>query len=337
MKKSILLIAFVLTGLGLFSQTTAIQYLGMVPKYTGNPCSITDADTANIRIWREAMSVFIDSLSADISRRTEALDAFMEENEDQIRENSLTKLGYSEAQARLLKNADIMTDTEKEGIVNDMLMEKMNMDISDFEKLSKMDSASQKRWAQGYSTMMMADGMANPEQQAQEQKEMRNQFELVNEQKFMIEKMRAAEWKYIQQFDTLQKEAEEAEAKMNDEIEDLNKQREDCDNSGCQEAIDDAINRKLQEFCYRFTPKYIKVVTGFRAFIEGSFDDYDALDVINNKVVESQTGIHNPSFKPGLSSLTMVRSYADKEASVFLFYHPRILIGVGAEGGEGGE
>lgn len=337
MKRSIWLLAFLLTGLGLFGQTSPVMYLAMVPKYSGDPCSITDADTANIRSWREMMSTFIDSLSADITRRTEALDVFMEEHEDQIRENSLTKLGYSETDARLLKNADLMSDTEKEEMVNAMLMEKMNMDISDFEKLSKMDTASQKRWAQGYSTMMMAEGMADPEKQAKEQKELRNQFDLVNEQKFMIDKMRAGEWKYFQQFDTLQKEAEDAREVMNNEIEDLNKQREDCDNSKCQEAIDDAINKKLQDYCYRFTPEYLKVVVGFRAFVEGSLDDYDALDEINNKVLESQTGIHNPAFSPGLSALTIIRAYADKEASVFLYYNPPKLIGVGAEGGEGGD
>ncbi|MBK7214352.1 MAG: hypothetical protein IPH88_13840 [Bacteroidales bacterium] len=144
MRKSICLVAFVLIGLGLSGQTSPIMYLAEVPRYSGNPCSITDADTANIRIWREAMSVFMDSLSADISRRTEALDSFMEEHEDQIRENSLTKLGYSEVDARRLKNADKMTDTEKEEIANAMLMEQMNMDINDFKKLSKMDTASQK-------------------------------------------------------------------------------------------------------------------------------------------------------------------------------------------------
>lgn len=331
MKKSIWLIAFLLTGLGLFGQTSPLLYLAMVPKYAGNPCSITEADTANIRIWRDEMSVFIDSLSADISRRTEALDAFMEENQDQILENSLTRLGYSEVDARRLKNADNMSDTVKEEIVNAMLMEKMNMDISDFEKLSKMDTASQNRWAQGYSTMMMADGMANPEKQALEQKQLRNQFDLVNEQKFMIDKMRAGEWKYFQQFDTIQKEADDARAMMNAEIEDLNKQREDCDNTNCQEAIDDAINTKLQDYCYRFTPKYLKVVIGFRAFVEGSLDDYDALDDLNNKVTESQTGVHNPSFKPGLSALTIVKAYAEKEAAIFRYYNSLILIGASAE------
>ncbi|MBK7214351.1 MAG: hypothetical protein IPH88_13835 [Bacteroidales bacterium] len=79
--------------------------------------------------------------------------------------------------------------------------------------------------------------MANPEQQAQKQKELRSQFELVNEQKFMIDKMRAGEWKYFQQFDTIQKEAEDARETMSDEIEDLNKQREDCDNSNVRKQL----------------------------------------------------------------------------------------------------
>jgi len=323
--------ALILTGLGLFGQNSPMQYLSHVPKYTGNPCNVSDADINNLRIWREDIVVFLDSLSADIDRRSEAMDAFMEMNEDQIRENILTQQGYSKEDARRLENADDMSEAEKEAIANNMLMEKMGMDINDLKKLAEMDTAAQKRWAQGYGTMIMAESMANPEQSEQEQKQIRNQIELVNEQQFMIEKIRAAEWKYFQQFDTLQKEADDAEVKMNAEIRDWNKRRENCTNPECQQEIDETINRKYYEYCCRFTPKYIKIVAAFRAYVEGSLNDYDALDVINNKVTESQTGIRNTAFKPGLSALSLVKGYADKEASVFQFFRAKLLTGVGAE------
>lgn len=333
MKRTTILSLLMLCGYLLFSQKTPEMYMATVPKYPGNPCSITDADTANIAHFRKEINTYLDSLDADVTRRSDAMERFIESNEDQIRENVLTQQGYSKADANRLKNADKMSEEEKEAIANAMLMEKMGMDLNDFKDLADMDTASQKRWAQGYGTMMMADAMANPQKSQDEQKELRDRFELQQEQQFMIEKIRAGQMKYFDQFDTLQKQADQAYEKMMDEFKNLDEQEKDCQNTDCIEAIYEQKNLLRRDYCYRFTPKFQKITNDFRIYIVNSFDEFDAFDIINNKVTEAQTGIKNTAFEPGLTALSMVLAYAQKEAAVFKFSYAESEFIAGEDGG----
>jgi len=307
--------------------------MATVPKFQGNPCNISDADTANIRQFRMEINKFQDSLKADITRRSDALENFMESNEDQIRENSLTQLGYTKEDSQRLKNADKMSEQEKEAIANAMLMEKMGMDLEDFKKLADMDTAAQKRWAQGYGTMMMADAMANPQQNQEEQQKLKDRYELQQEQQFMIEKIRAGQMKYFDQYDTLQKEADDAYQKMMDEFSKLDEQAKDCQNTDCLEAINEQKNQLRRDHCYRFTPKFRKITGEFRIYIVNSFEEFDSFDIVNNKVTEAQTGIKNTAFKPGLTALSMVLAYAQKEAAVFQFSFTETKFIAGEDGG----
>ncbi|MBK7174610.1 MAG: hypothetical protein IPH84_15595 [Bacteroidales bacterium] len=85
MKRTIIFPFLVLSGTFLFSQQSPEMYLASVPRYKGNSCEMTDADTANIRAFHKEMSDFRNTLSDDISRLKEAQEKFMENNEDQIR------------------------------------------------------------------------------------------------------------------------------------------------------------------------------------------------------------------------------------------------------------
>ncbi|MBK7030369.1 MAG: hypothetical protein IPH45_14725 [Bacteroidales bacterium] len=184
MKRTIIFLFLVLSGTFLFSQQSPVMYLSIMPKYSGNSCEITDADTAKISNFQNKMSIFRESLGNDLNERKEALDNFMENNEDQIRENMLGQQGYSKEDAQKLKNADNMSEEEKMAIANQMLMDKMGMDVNDFKNLAEMDTSAQKSWAQGYGTMMMADAMANPQKNQEEQKRFKDQFDLVSEQNY---------------------------------------------------------------------------------------------------------------------------------------------------------
>ncbi|MBK7031211.1 MAG: hypothetical protein IPH45_19310, partial [Bacteroidales bacterium] len=188
MKRTIALFSLILAGFSVFSQQSPAIYLSNVPKYMGNSCEMTDADTANISKFQTKMSLFREELGNEIDRRKEEQENFMEKHEDEIRESMLGAQGYSKEDAQKLKNADNMSEEEKMAIANQMLMDKMGMDVNDFKKLAEMDSSAQKNWAQGYGTMMMADAMANPQKNQEDQKRYKDQYDLMSEQKFLIER-----------------------------------------------------------------------------------------------------------------------------------------------------
>ncbi|MHC1775397.1 MAG: hypothetical protein AB9834_08300 [Lentimicrobium sp.] len=332
MKRTIALFTLILTGFSTFGQLSPTMYLSQVPKYMGSGCEITDADTANINAFQNEMGKFRDLLSNEIGSLKDAQEKFMEDNEDLIRESMLGMQGYSKEDAQKLKNADQMSEAEKMAIANNMLMEQTGMDVNDFKKLAEMDTAARKNWAQGYSTMMMADAMSNPQKSQEEQKRHKEQFDLLTEQKFLIEKISAAEGKYFEQLEKLYVEADTAYAQMNREFDKLDKEIDDCENAGCVEAIYEQKNQLKKTYCYQFSPDYRTIVSDLRSYLLTSLDTYNQLDLISNQVTESQTGVKNPDFRPGLSALSIISKYAGLEAGIFRFFHAETVYGIGAEG-----
>ncbi|MBK7174611.1 MAG: hypothetical protein IPH84_15600 [Bacteroidales bacterium] len=244
----------------------------------------------------------------------------------------LGQQGYSKEDAQKLKNADKMSEEEKMAIANQMLMDKMGMDVNDFKKLAEMDTSAQKSWAQGYGTMMMADAMANPQKNQEDQKRYKDQYDLMSEQKFLIEKIRAAESKYFQQLDTLQVLADTANAQMSREFNRMYKEIDDCESDGCAESIYEQMNQMKKAYCYRFSPDYQKIVYDFRNYLMTSLDTYHELDVVSNQVTESQTGVRNPDYKPGIFALSIIDYYAGLESGIFKFYHAETIYGIGEKG-----
>lgn len=176
-----------------FAQETAEEYLAAVPQLTFNPCT---ADYEQKQKFKEDLGNFDTLLKADLEARQQQSEQFQAEHQNEEQEYVLKSLGYSEEQAKKLKNADQMSDAEKIAIANQMMMNKYNMDIDDLKKVAGYDTAAQRRWAKAQSTSSMAD--MDSEKSKSDQIKMKQDIDLRTELKLQNDMLRAGEDKYIQ-------------------------------------------------------------------------------------------------------------------------------------------
>jgi hypothetical protein len=297
-----------------FAQKTAEQYLASVPQLTFNPCT---ADYEQKQKFKEDLGNFDTVMKADLEARQQQSEQFQAEHQEEEQEYVLKGLGYSEEQAKKLKNADQMSDAEKMAIANQMMMNKYNMDIDDLKKVAGYDTAAQRRWVKAQSTSSMAD--MDPEKTKSDQIKTKQDIDLRTELKFQNDKLRAGEDKYMQQLRKLDKEADSARIVLNEQLEKARKDLENCSNDQQRDQIKGHIENLMDDYCKQFTPKYLEIIEQYKGYIQKNLPDYYKLEELQIKSLESQTGVKNPNYKTGSVPMGMVGSYVSLLSESFKY------------------
>jgi hypothetical protein len=308
-----LLIGFILFS-HVFAQKTVEEYLAAVPQLTYNPCT---ADNEQKQKFKEDLENFDAELKADMEARRQASEQFQAEHHDEEQQNVLKGLGYSDEQAKKLKNADQMSDEEKMAIANQMMMNKYNMDIDDLKKVAGSDTAAQRRWVKAQSTSSMAD--MDTEKNKSEQLKMKQDIDLRTELKFQNDKLRAGEDKYMQQLRKLGKEADSARIELDKQLEKARKDLENCSDGQQRDQIIGHMENLMDDYCKQFTPKYLEIIEQFKVYIQKNLPEYYKLEDLQIKSLESQTGVKDPNYKTGSVPLGIVGSYVSLLSDAFKY------------------
>lgn len=309
----ILLIGFLLSS-DVLAQKTAEEYLAAVPQLTFNPCT---ADYEQKQKFKEDLGVLSDSAKSEMEARQQASEQFQAEHQDEEQENILKGLGYSEEQAKKLKNADQMSEAEKMAIANQMMMNKYNMDIDDLKKVAGYDTAAQRRWVKAQSTSSMAD--MDPEKNKSEQLKMKQNIDLQTELKFQNDKLRAGEDKYMQQLRKLDKEADSARIMLDEQLEKARKDLENCSNDQQRDQIKGHMENLMDDYCKQFTPKYLEIIEQYKGYIERNFPEYYKLEELQIRSLEAQTGVKDPNYRKGTIPIGIVGTYINLLADAFKY------------------
>lgn len=286
------------------AQKTAEEYLAAVPVLSFNPCA---ADYSQKQEFREEIQMLNDSLSAELEARRQESEQFQEEHQAEEQVNVLMKLGYTREQAEKLKNADNMSEEERLAIANEMMMNKNYMTIEDYKKVADYDTAAQRRWAQSQSTIMMAD--MDSKKVEEEQEKFKHDFDLQNEFMFQNNKVRAGQDKYLQQIHTLDKEADSARRLLDQQLDKERKNLENCTNDQQRDQVEGRMKNLMDTYCRQFTPRYLEIIDRFKVYISHNLSEYDKLEKLQIRSIESQTGVKNPDYKIGSMSLGLVGTY----------------------------
>ncbi len=285
------------------AQTSPEEYLSAVPVLNINPCSASFEEKQK---FREDLDKISNAMKDDMEARQQEAEQLNEANRDQERINGLIKAGYSREDAIKLQNADNMSEAELMALANQMMMNKNNMTVDDYKRAADLDTAAQLRWSKAHSTEMMAD--MDAEKLEKDQLALKRDIDLQVEFQFQRDKMRAGESKYIQQLDTLDKEAREARLVLEKEIEKARADLEKCETGQC-EQIRERMRVLRDDFCNEFTPEYLVIIEQYRIYIEKNIPEYYKLEELQMKSLKSQTGTKDPNYKPGSMPLGMVESY----------------------------
>jgi hypothetical protein len=297
-------------------QETAEDFLTAVPQLAFNPCTATWEQKTEFKndVGR------IDSLlRATLETMQQDAEQFHENHQDEEMINVLMQQGYSREDAEKLKNADQMSDEEKMEIANKMMMDKYSMNTDDLKKVAKMDTAAQRRWVKAQSTISMAETEADTEKNENEQLKIKKNLDLQNELKFQNDKLRAGENKYLQKLNKLNKEADTARVELNKQLEQAEKDLENCRNDQQRDQIHARMKQLKEDFCNRFTPGYLEIVGQFKVYIGQNLKEYYKLEELQMKSVEAQTGVKNPDYKPGSVPMGIVDSYINLIADSFRY------------------
>lgn len=296
------------------AQKTAEEFLAEVPELTFDPCT---ADYLQKKEFGEIIQKLGDSVRAELEARQQESEKFHEDNQDEEKINVLMKLGYTREQAEKLKYADQMSEEEQMAIADEMLMNRNNMNLEDYKKVAEYDTAAQRRWAQANSTMQMADMDAGKNEE--EQLNLKQDFDLQSELMLQRDKIRAGEDKYLQQIGKLDKEADTEKIKLDKQIETEQKKLETCTNDQQRDQIEGHMTQLRFTFCKQFTPKYLEIIGQFKVYIQQNLDEYNKLEELQIKSVESQTGVKNPNYKTGSMSVGIVVSYMNLLSNAFKY------------------
>jgi hypothetical protein len=306
----------------LSAQNTANEFLGMLPNLNFEPCNASPEQKDKFLAKLHSVDSLIRSqIESDMAESEE----FQTEHEEEARINVLMKLGYSREQAEKLKDADNMSEDELMAIANEMMVNKNNVSLEEYQKVSEYDTAAQGRWAQAQSTIYMADVQIDPEKYQKEQVAIKTDIDLQNEIQFQRDKLRAGEDKFRQQIDTLDKQAVIARIKMEERIEALQKELENCQNDTQRDMIKERMYQLRIEFCNDFTPRYLQIVDQFKAYIIENVDEYSRFEELQTRSLESQTGIKDPDYKPGAYTKGVVGGYISLLADAFK-YAPTLMV-----------
>jgi hypothetical protein len=310
---STLILALILFS-HVLAQKTAEEYLAAIPQLTFNPCTATQEQKQK---FKEDLAALSDSAKAEIEARQQASEQFQAEHQDEVQENVLKGLGYSEEQAKKLKNADQMSDEEKMVIANQMMMNKYNMDIDDLKKAATLDTAGQRRWVKAQSTSSMAD--MDPEKNKSEQIKTKQDIDLRTELKFQNDKLRAGEDKYMQQLRKLDKEADSARIVLDEQLEKARKDLENCSNDQQRDQIKGHIENLMDDYCKQFTPKYLEIIEQYKGYIQKNLPEYYKLEELQIKSLEAQTGVKDPNYRKGTMPIGIVGTYINLLMDAFKY------------------
>ncbi len=296
------------------AQSTPLDFLGAVPQPPYQLCE------AGIQEKMEFLDQFarFDSL---LQARMEEYDAkgndqYMEDHREEAMVNTLMKSGYSREDAVKMTDPNL-SEQEKIAIANRMMVSRYNMDMDEAKKVAKLDKAAQQRWAKAQSTGMIAEAQLDPEGNQKKQIEIKGDIELQQNIKYLQDKLRAGENKFLDQIREIDVKADSAMSELRPKLEKLQKALEEG-NGDSHKIIDEIVSLR-QQYCEKFTPGYLKTIEGFKGYVADHLREYTDLEEMLVESMERQTGIKNPDYKPGQMAMGMVGSYRSLVGGAFKY------------------
>lgn len=315
MKQIFFLVVCTLLSAALLGQNTPMEFLNAVPQPPYDPCKLTITEKTQ---FLDQMARFDTIYQAKLDKYKEVgNDKYLEDHQEEAIVNTLMKAGYSREDAEKMKDPDNMSEEEKIALANQLMMSKYNMNMDDAKKVAKYDTAAQRRWVKAQSTMMMAETQINQEGSQKEQLEIKNDLELQQKMKWLQDKLRAGENKYLEKLREIGVEANSAMSELNPKLEKL--QKDLAEGNGNSRQIIDQIVSLRTKYCESFTPNYLETVEGFKGYIAEHMQEYFELEEMQVKSMETQTGTKNPDYVQGAGPMGIVGSYMHLVSEAFKY------------------
>ncbi|MFN8134963.1 MAG: hypothetical protein U0Z17_06980 [Bacteroidales bacterium] len=315
MKNLSVIILLVSVAIRAAGQHTPMEYLNAIPNPPSDPCGFGISEKAQfLDALQSSLSVF----KENAEKESEASEQFQDEHQDEQTVSVLMKAGYTRQEAEKMKNLDKMSDEEKMMLANQMLQKNYGFaDTAEAHKVARYDSTAQQRWAKATSTMVIADVQSEPEKNKQKQLEIKNNLDLQDEMQYLKDSLLATENKYFEMLTELELDADTALSEMNPEIDKLYKDL--AKGNGNTDQIINKIVALRQNYCEKFTPRYLRIIEGYKGYVAEHFQQYFRLEELQMKLAENQGVLKDPNYTPGKLAMGKAGTYASMVHAVFKY------------------
>jgi hypothetical protein len=314
MKRISLFISIIIFSKISVGQTTSMEILNTVPQPPSNLC---EATMEQKKQFLDEVARFDSIFRAKMDEDQQGNEQFHEQNKDEETVNALIKAGYSREDAEKMKNLENMSEEEQEALANQVMMNQYNMTMGEAKKVADYDTASQRRWLKAQSTMMMADAQYDSEKNTKKQLEIKSDLELQQEIKWLQDKLRAGENKYLEKIRQIDIDADSAKAELDPKIENLYKDLND--GGGNSQQVIEKIVSLRRIYCQTFTPDYLETVEGYKGYIVEHIQEYNRLEELQLKLTENQGMLRDPNYKPGKLTMGRVGGYSGMVAAAYKY------------------
>lgn len=329
MKNLLFILLFLFSGYFVSSQVMPEAFIGLLPPSPGDACITKTADRGKFKSNVDSISQLIND---ELDRRNSENEAKAESKESEMKANMMKKSGMSQEDIMRMqamqkskksggKEQEEMSEKETDAMVDKMLQENYNVSMGEIKNLDKMDENAKNAWATAYASEKKAEVMADPEKFEKERLQNMNTYELVAEQKRLMDSLNAQQEKFGRMFNKLDEDTSGQVMLRNIskwQIELSNLMGIDYGQGQKMESLSTIIKAEKMRYCSRFSPRYIEILEKYFSFTVSSLQPYYRLELIQNQVTASHTGV-DFDLEKGQLGLIQVKAYLLKLAGVYQY------------------
>ena len=309
MKKILVFTLLVLVNVLSFSQVTPEAFIGMLPEIPNSPCE-------DEKEFRYAFSVKLDSISFlldnELERRQEESDSDSKDYENQTMKDIANKFGLSQEDLERLQNDENLSEEEQAELINKVMKKKDDISLKQVNNLEKLDKEGRDAWSEAYADQKMAEVQYDKEKYEEQQIELKSRYELAALRKHITDSLQAIESKFAQQFEEIENDPERKI--MLDNIMKLSEEANNLMGEGNKEKLDskvETLQLKMDEYCNKFTPKYLEVLRRYETYTKSSLPVCYKLEKIIAQHTKLEFGIEMKQV-PGQLGIGKVLGYLGK-------------------------
>ena len=318
MKKGLFLFICLIINAVALTQVMPEAFLPLVPEISsaGTVCTMKASARNEFLIRLDSISEKIDRVSL---RRRNDEKANADIYKKQALNNVSKQYNLSEAEMQKLQSGKKMTKEEQKALADKMLQNSSNISMDEINNLKKMDKDAKKAWAEAYSTEVMADQAADPKKYQDKQLHDKKLLEISTAQKNLTDSLMATETKFVRQMAELDNDSVGVTMRRN--ISKWEKERDSLignDANNRIEAISQRIKAEKENYCTRFTPKFVTILKSYREYTKASLPASYRLEKLMEQSTYLQTGVELKQ-EPGYIGIGKVRDFIHTYRNIFKY------------------
>ena len=309
MKKIVVFFAFAICNTIALAQSTPEAFIGLLPTIPSDACTKKFDEREKFKTHLDSL---IDLINVEISRRRVEEKAAGKSAQQQAMNKYAQQYGLSPEDMQKLKNGN-MSKADKQAIADKALQNSNNMSYGEAKSIAKAKPEGKKAWAEGYSTEKQAEMAVDPNKTRDMELQYKNQNELMEMQKHIQDSLSAIQLKFDHQLQDIENDPGRLSL-----LKDISEYQNEMAGKSDVTDIKKKIIMKKMEYCRRFSPRLINIVSNMESFTKASIPVFYRLESISKRLYKLQNGV-DQTIQPGSMGISVVKGLFQSLHGIFQY------------------